>query len=109
MPKYYIGKDEVYVKGNASKRRKYDDDLYNDVGIVHYSTTSTGLTSPPGYSPKRVGRRPIAKEIINLNDGSLFDMCLKFMSQNVDLIDSLVGLPEIVGEQLFTCMLRNRV
>ena len=78
----------------------------DDVGVVYYRS-SAGLRSPPGYSPKRANRRrPTEKDKITLREGSLFNMCLKFMSLNIDLLDSLHGLPDMIGEQVFAACVR---
>lgn len=33
---------------------------------------------------------------------SLFNLCLEFLAKNISSLESLVGFPEIVGEQLAT-------
>ena len=99
-------RNEGYNKGGR-KRIKYED-IENDVGIVHYRESSNSLHSPPGYDQKKT-QKQIIVEKITLGEGSLFNMCLKFLSVNIDLLDSLVGLPEIIGEQLLSYMIHNNV
>lgn len=77
-------------------------------GIVHYRESNI-IHSPPGYDLKKATKRFSLKEKICLKEGSLFNMCLKFMTINIDLIDSLVGMPEIIGEQLFSYMIKEKI
>ena len=78
-----------------------DQDNY---GLVFYREK---LYSPTGYS--RTKKIVVKKEPITLKEGNLFTMCLKYVSLNTPLLDSLVGFPEIVGKQLFNYMVKENV
>ena len=44
---------------------------------------------------------------INLTEGSLFRMCLKYITMNYEKLDSLIGFPEMIGRQLFEFMVTD--
>jgi hypothetical protein len=46
--------------------------------------------------PKSYCLRPVYNRI------NLFDMCLRFVALNFDLVDSLIGFPSLIGEMLFS-------
>ncbi len=101
---------------------------YEDPGI-YYVNENGKLRSPPGMGPKKTTsnedwmeqspgitngiflsnrHRTVSK--ISCDDGTdvkvfnpkkLFDISLMFVADNIHLVESLVGFPDIVGEQLF--------
>lgn len=39
---------------------------------------------------------------------SLFNTCLKFIANNMELVESLVGFPDLIGEELFRTVERTQ-
>ena len=85
-----------------------------DYGVVYYFENKK-LRSPPGYgsssSTLDICKKNNAKrkKAVTLKEGSLFKMCFRYISENIAILDSLVGLPEIIGKKLFDFMLDNDV
>lgn len=105
--------------------KKWDKE---DYGVVYYFEKRK-LRSPPGYettsNPKRIkleksinldaesdfqGQSVLTSpSLVTLKQGSLMNMCFQYISQNIAILDSLIGLPEIIGKELFMFMLNNGV
>jgi len=53
-----------------------------------------------------------SKDALPLRDDnihSLFDLCLNYLSTNVQNIDSLVGFPDVIAEKIFAAVVNRRV
>jgi len=52
-----------------------------------------------------------SKDVLPLcyNIPSLFDLCLNYLSANVQNIDSLVGFPDVIAEKIFAAVVNQRV
>lgn len=74
-------------------------------GVVFYREKRK-LLSPPGYEFEKKPRFD-RKMKISLKDGTLLKMCYRYISENLDILESLVGLPEIVGKNIFDFMIQN--
>lgn len=85
------------------KRMNNDENGY---GIVYYRQKRK-LYSPPGYEIK--SKFLSRNQFVSLKDGSLLKMCFKYVSLNINILDSLIGLPEIIGKELLAFMLSNNV
>ena len=83
----------------------YGNENQYDCGVVYYREKRK-LRSPPGYEiEKKAKFNPKIK--ISLRDGSLLKMCYRYISENLEILESLVGLPEIVGKNIIDFMLDN--
>ena len=95
---------------NSHKQKSEDE--FNDYGVVYYREKRK-LLSPPGYeidSFKRQNADNNSRRPISLStDDSLLKMCFRYITQNLSILDSLVGMPEIIGKELFDFMLKNQV
>ncbi|XP_066932058.1 leucine-rich repeat-containing protein 42-like isoform X3 [Clytia hemisphaerica] len=94
---------------NSLKKKTEND--FNDYGIVYYREKRK-LVSPPGYAtdPNKRRKAEEKKTTISLSvDGSLLKMCFRYISLNLSILDSLVGMPEIIGKELFDFMLKNQI
>ncbi|XP_038068201.1 leucine-rich repeat-containing protein 42-like [Patiria miniata] len=91
---------------------------FNDPG-PYFIRENGKLRSPPGMGPHSRSLLEFSQETnpaatpANSTDHSentprkLFDMTLDFVAANVVLVDSLVGFPEVVGQQLFEASHRH--
>ena len=79
----------------------------DDTGVVYYRHSSKILISPPGYE-RQCQRKVQNLTLVDWNEGSLYSMCQQCILQNIDKLDSLVGLPDIIGKQLFDHIERKR-
>ena len=89
------------LNSNYGNESKYDS------GLVYYREKRK-LRSPPGYEIQEKKPRFDSKMKISLGkDGSLLKMCYRYISENLENLESLVGLPEIIGRNIFNFMLEN--
>ena len=85
----------------------YQNESENDSGVVYYREKRK-LRSPPGYEIQEKKPRFNNKMKISLDkDGSLLKMCYRYISENLENLESLVGLPEIIGRNIFDFMVDN--
>ena len=76
------------------------DDFQDDNNVVIYSSDMHHLKFKTKVRiPQRMK--------INLTEGSLFRMCLKYITVNYENLDSLNGFPEMIGRQLFEFMVTD--
>lgn len=85
----------------------YENQSKYDSGVVYYREKRK-LRSPPGYEIQEKKPRFNTKMKISLGkDGSLLKMCYRYISENLENLESLVGLPEIIGRNIFDFMVGN--
>ena len=78
------------------------NDFQDDSNVVIYSSDVHHLKF------KTKVRMP-SRMKINLTEGSLFRMCLKYITVNYEKLDSLIDFPEMIGRQLFEFMVTDGV
>ena len=78
------------------------NDFQDDSNVVIYSSDMHHLKFKT-----KVRMTPRMK--INLTEGSLFRMCLKYITVNYEKLDSLIDFPEMIGRQLFEFMVTDGV
>ena len=76
------------------------NDFQDDSNVVIYSSDMHHLKFKT-----KVRMTPRMK--INLTEGSLFRMCLKYITVNYEKLDSLIDFPEMIGRQLFEFMVTD--
>ena len=76
------------------------NDFQDDSNVVIYSSDVHHLKF------KTRVRMP-SRMKINLTEGSLFRMCLKYITVNYEKLDSLIDFPEMIGRQLFEFMVTD--
>jgi len=89
-----------------SRSKEFEEDH----GLVYYREKRK-LRSPPGYEFERCKKKANLgiEKLITLHEGSLLKMCFKYVSRNLEILESLIGLPEIVGKELFNFILNDGV
>lgn len=78
----------------------------NDKGLVYYYEPSKPHHFPSGYGKER--KNEFGYPGITLAEGSLFNMCLKYIMVNMNLLDSLIGFPEVVAKQMLDFMIDQK-
>ena len=47
-----------------------------------------------------IGNKVLSIATVSLKDGGLYMMCLKYIARHIELLDSLVNFPELIGKRL---------
>lgn len=100
-----MSKPKKFILKNHSK------DFEEDHGLVYYREKRK-LCSPPGYGyDERCKKKTnfCSEKLITLTEGSLLKICFKYVGRNLEILDSLIGLPEIIGKELFNFMINDCV
>lgn len=94
----------VYVRENGSLRR------VGDIVLAQPKQVSSCRRTNP-FVPKKEHFifTYNAEGILRYTSKSLFDITLRFVADNIQHVDSLVGFPEQVGDRLFAAVEENRV
>ena len=88
------------------KKKTEEEDFQDDHNVVIYRTHLYSHSSPLTNISKYT--RPPRKKI-SLADGTLFEMCMKYVTLNHEKLDSLLHFPEMIGKVLFDYMLSEEI
>jgi len=95
----------------------------DDIGILYvrehgklYVSTKNNSVTPAFKHLKHCDHLPSCVPTFNhvscphdLRCSSLFDLCLMYVSTNIENVDSLVGLPDVIGENIFAAVRNQKV
>lgn len=82
-------------------------------GRLHVHTENSVFSRFRSYKHMKHGNHQpsVSNTVLHSHDNvlSLFDLCLVYVSTNVQNIDSLVGFPDMIGEKIFAAVQNRRI